>query len=250
MSGYARIHRQVLDHPAFRNEAEALAFVGLVLRASWRPVRVRYKGRPVTLNRGQLAVSVRDFAEALDRDKGWVERLFKRLKSETMIETHAETGVLVVTICNYDKYQVCNDERETVRETADETDARQTQDTEQRREEGNKEEELSPSGDCASADALKPEHVVDAWNDLAERIGKPKVRDITPTRRTALRARIAGYSLDDWRTVLDSIERSPFLRGDKGWSGCNFDWLLKKVNFQKILEGNYDDKPTPSYVRH
>jgi len=139
MSGYARFHRSLIGHPAFRNDAEAMAFAYMVLRAAWRPIRVRYKGKALSLDRGQLAMSVRDLAEAMDRDKGWVERLLKRLKSETMCETLSETGVLVITICNYEKYQAANDERETGSETQGETPARQTQDTEQRREEIKKE---------------------------------------------------------------------------------------------------------------
>lgn len=102
------------------------------------------------------------------------------------------------------------------------------------------EEELSPNGDCASGDALKPEHVVEVWNATASQIGKPKVRDLTPERRQLLKARIAQYSLDDFQSVFGKIGGSPFLRGDTGWRGCTFDWIFKKANFQKVLEGNYD----------
>ena len=96
--------------------------------------------------------------------------------------------------------------------------------------------EAEPAGDAS----LKPEHVVESWNDLADRLGKPKVRDLTPERRVKLKARIAGYSVDDFRSVLAGVERSPFLRGDTGKTFCTFDWLTKKANFQKVLEGNYD----------
>ncbi len=244
MSGYARFHRSLVGHPAFRNDAESMAFAYLVLRASWKETRVRYKGKAISLRRGQLAMSVRDIADAMDRDKGWIERLLKRLKSETMIETVTETGVLVITICNYEKYQAGNDNRETLVETGEETQQRQTQDTEQELEESNNQLELSPNGDCASADALTPEHVVEYWNEVADRTGKPCVKLLTPERRQRLKARIAGYSIDDWSSVLGAVERSPFLRGDTGWHGCNFDWITKKANFQKVLEGNYNDKPT------
>jgi hypothetical protein len=97
-----------------------------------------------------------------------------------------------------------------------------------------------PSNHCASDDALRPEHVFEKWNETAVRIGRPQVRDLTPERRSKLKARIAGYSLDDFRTVLANIEASPFLRGEKNWSGVTFDWFTKKANFQKILEGNYN----------
>lgn len=99
-----------------------------------------------------------------------------------------------------------------------------------------------PKGSCASDDApsLKPEHVVEEWNKVAARLGKPRVRDLTAERRQLLKARIAQYDLDDFLNVFGKIERSPFLRGDTGWRGGTFDWFFKKANFQKTLEGNYD----------
>ncbi len=108
-------------------------------------------------------------------------------------------------------------------------------------EDGGGKVELTPNGVCASEDALKPEHVVDEWNKVALRLGKPKVRDITPERRQLLKARIGQYELDDFLTVFERIEHSPFLRGDTGWNRCTFDWIFKKANFQKTLEGNYDN---------
>jgi hypothetical protein len=64
---------------------------------------------------------------------------------------------------------------------------------------------------------------------------------MTPERRQLVRARIAQYSIEDFLDVFGKVERSPFLRGDTGgWRGCTFDWIMKKSNFQKTLEGNYD----------
>lgn len=102
-------------------------------------------------------------------------------------------------------------------------------------------EELEANASCASGDALKPEHVVSVWNDeIAPALGKPKVRLLTPERRVRLKARIAGFTLADFREVIANIRASPFLRGDTGWHGFSFDWFTKKANFIKILEGNYN----------
>jgi hypothetical protein len=100
----------------------------------------------------------------------------------------------------------------------------------------------SPNGDSASGDApaLKPEHVFEFYRELAEKIGRPVPRDFTPERRQLTRARIAQYSLSDFQTVFAKCRDSPFLRGDKGRTPLTFDWLMKKGNFQKVLEGNYD----------
>jgi len=91
------------------------------------------------------------------------------------------------------------------------------------------------------SDGFDPKDVVEVWNEVALKLGKPKVRDLTPERRQLLKARMAQYALDDFVVVFNNIERSPFLRGDHGWRGCTFDWVFKKSNFQKILEGNYND---------
>jgi len=101
-------------------------------------------------------------------------------------------------------------------------------------------EVLEPKGSCASDDALKPEHICEKWNEVAPTIGKPSIRKLTPERRQLLKARIAQNDLDDFVAVFAAIKASPFLRGDTGWRGCNFDWVFKKANFQKILEGNYN----------
>lgn len=108
-------------------------------------------------------------------------------------------------------------------------------------EEDGGEEVKAPDGACASDDALRPTHVQDKWNTTALRIGRPCIRDLTPERRQLVRARIAQYTIGDFVTVFGNVEASAFLRGDTPrWGGVTFDWLMKKGNFQKVLEGNYN----------
>lgn len=101
-------------------------------------------------------------------------------------------------------------------------------------------QDLSSKDDCASGDALKPDHVAEKWNEIAGAIGRPRIRGLTPERRQLVRSRIAQYQIEDFVAVFGKCTESPFLRGEKGWSGATFDWVMKKSNFQKILEGNYD----------
>jgi hypothetical protein len=97
--------------------------------------------------------------------------------------------------------------------------------------------EDSPSDDEPS---LRPEHVFEFYQKLAAELVRPVPRDFTPERRQLTRGRIAQYTLDDFHTVIAKCRGSPFLRGDKGRTPLTFDWLMKKQNFQKVLEGNYD----------
>ena len=94
-----------------------------------------------------------------------------------------------------------------------------------------------PSGDGPD---FKPEHVFEGYQALAKELGLAVPRDFTPERRQLVRGRVSQYPLDDFQTVFARCRGSPFLRGDKGGTPLSFDWLMKKANFQKTLEGNYE----------
>jgi hypothetical protein len=117
-----------------------------------------------------------------------------------------------------------------VSETAQETDTDS--------DKGISSNEDSPSGDVPT---LTVEHVFEYYRELAAELGLTVPRDCTPERRALIRARIANYPLDDFLTVFARCRGSPFLRGDKAnGTPLKIDWLFKKGNFQKVLEGNYD----------
>jgi DNA-binding transcriptional regulator YhcF (GntR family) len=198
-----------------------MTFAWMICRASWKPVRVRYKGKAISLNRGQLAISVRDLAEAMDRDKAWIERLFTRLKTETMIETHSETGVNIITICNYSQYQAETEVRETPGETPDETDARQTRDTEQEDKELKNTSEPKGSSVVETREAkpfalpdrmgIDPQH----WKDFLANRKRKRLPSTATAYEGQLRA-LTALSDDEWppgRLVQHAAE--------KGWGSIN-----------------------------
>jgi len=90
------------------------------------------------------------------------------------------------------------------------------------------------------ADELKPEHVVEVWNDLALRHGLPAVKKMTPERRKKLNTFIRRWTIDDITEAIAAIPRSPFLLGqnDRGWQ-ASFDWFLEPRNLTKLTEGTY-----------
>ncbi|WP_141339717.1 hypothetical protein [Bradyrhizobium sp. USDA 3458] len=105
--GVFAVDRGIWDHPMFPDEpfTEREAWQWLIGEASFKPRTRNIGGKVIPLDRGQLAASIRFMAERWTWSKSKVERFLKRLKTETMIETASGTGLLVITICNYDKYQ-------------------------------------------------------------------------------------------------------------------------------------------------
>ncbi len=99
----------------------------------------------------------------------------------------------------------------------------------------------NPEASCEAMPVLKPEHVVEAWNDMAEPLGLPTVRKLTPERRKRLATRIRSNTIDEFTEAIAAVPRSPFLRGEnnRGWK-ADFDWMLEPKNFTKLTEGTYD----------
>ena len=92
-----------------------------------------------------------------------------------------------------------------------------------------------------TAPALKPEHVVEVWNENAPVWGLKPIRKLTPARRRKLSTRIRENTIDEFTEAIAAIGRSSFLRGEngRGWR-ADFDWMLEPRNFTKLTEGTYD----------
>lgn len=70
----------------------------------------------------------------------------------------------------------------------------------------------------------------------------PQIIKLTDRRKTALLAIFKEYGKETVESVMQKVLDSDFLT--RKWGKASFDWIFKKANFIKILEGNYDNKPT------
>lgn len=126
--GVFAVDRGVFDHPMFDTPdpfTPREAWLWLISEAAWKPRRRRIGKALVELRRGQVGVTVRFLAAAWKWHRARVERYLARLRGDAMIETHAKTGITVITLCNYGRYQrvsLPNDDDVAF-------DAEQTQDT-------------------------------------------------------------------------------------------------------------------------
>jgi hypothetical protein len=89
--------------------------------------------------------------------------------------------------------------------------------------------------------ALRVEHLVEAFNELAKRRGLPLVKKLEGTRLRRAQILIRRNSIDDITEAIDAIDRSPWMHGqnDKGWR-ADFDFFLQPKSFTKLIEGSYD----------
>ena len=248
MSGSVSISRGLFDSEAFRAEplTEREAWIWILMEASWKDRVVRAGDHVVPTSRGQLAASVRFMAKAWKWTAPKVQRYLKRLQKLEMIRVETDTGVTLITVCNYDKYQLGGKASDTGPiQGRYRIDTNEKKD--ERREEGKK-KDTDVSLPSAPPPLDEVSQAVSAYNGTAERVGWPQVQKLTPNRRASLKARLreAGGATG-WECALAKAEASSFLTGrtNKPFT-ASFDWIVKQSNFTKIMEGNYDDR-TPNH---
>lgn len=85
------------------------------------------------------------------------------------------------------------------------------------------------------------QEVVDEWNDAGfksvERIS------LSSRRGEMTKKRIQDYGVDKVIEAIHRARSSDFLHGknERGWM-ATYDWFIRPENFQKVLEGNYDNR--------
>ena len=81
---------------------------------------------------------------------------------------------------------------------------------------------------------------IELWNSLEQYGFKPVSRiSNSSTRYKSLAARLREYSIEEYAKAIENIEKSELLRKSAD-SWFNFDWFIKKNNFPKVLDGNYN----------
>ena len=117
--GYIAIERNLFDHPLFRHKPRWLvAWQTLIAQAAWKPESRRFGAATIHIERGQIALTLRQFADQLKlahsslvyllrclENDGMIEQKVFRTIRRTRIGTKESHRVTVVTICNYDKFQ-------------------------------------------------------------------------------------------------------------------------------------------------
>jgi hypothetical protein len=210
--GVFAVDRGIWDHPMFADEpfTEREAWSWLIGEASFKTRTRNVGGKIVQLERGQLAASVRFMAERWKWSKSRVDRFLKRLKTETMIGTDSGTGLLVLTISNYDRYQrVSLPEGDSDRDTLRDTDGTAAGQQRDKREDTESTEYTEKNSELRSgAPPTKPTYT-DSRHELWGE-GVPILQSLGIAESTA-RKMIGTWlktTRDDAQAVLGAIQRA------------------------------------------
>lgn len=132
MGGWIKAWRKMLENPYLQDPAERGVFLKLLLVAQQKrsEILVENTGRVITLERGQAWTSIRGLA-GKHTSVRTIRTILSNLKKGAIIDTHIDTGITVVTICNYEQYQALKE----MTDTASDKPPTHDRHTEQEREE-------------------------------------------------------------------------------------------------------------------
>lgn len=115
MSGWIALKRGWFEQGLFDDEplTQREAWHWLIEKAAWKKcTRRASKGERIEVERGQYHTSLRVLAEAWGWHKNRVARFMDLLTKDGKIGTVAGQSGVLLTICNYDKYQTSRDSHE------------------------------------------------------------------------------------------------------------------------------------------
>lgn len=273
MASWIKIFRELLQWEWFQKAEMVQLFIYLLLKANC--VDKQWQG--ITIKRGQLATSNATIRQDLRLSEQQIRTCIKRLISTGEITYKSTNRYVVITICNYDKYQEVGgttnelNNEQTNNQSTDEQRAinEQSTTTEEiknirskeynikdiKQESGSNDQLSSVSDEAKAVQPEKPKteklpfkEIKEMWNETCP--GFPKLFTISEARKNKMRLRITEMgglekALPLIKQIFEKMQQSKFLKGDnkRGWK-ASFDWLFENdKNWVKVYEGNYDNKP-------
>jgi DNA-binding transcriptional MocR family regulator len=163
LNGFIKVHRKLVQWGWYKDSVVKDLFIHLLLTASFRDVE--WMGR--TIKKGQLVTSNKSLAEELGFSVQQIRTALNKLKSTGEITSEATNKFTVITLVNWEKYQVLEIPETNKTTNEQQTSNKQTTNEQQHRKNINnyyeecKEEKEIKASPSSSSSMTKEEY--DAW---------------------------------------------------------------------------------------
>ena len=281
--GYIKINRDIADSDYWTKEkfTRGQAWIDLLLLTNTKDGFIIVSGEKINIKQGECRWSVRSLASRWKWSRGRVQRCVDEWsENEPLngppISQTKYNGITLISVLNYGKYQVVENENVTTKRatkrTTDVTTGKITSrdmcanmimiDPKDRKGikgiKGIKEKEdtincILEKESCLTpiSDPISPQESIlkikDIWNNFARECGLPKVIKLGKNRVEAIKKRSKEPEFD-LNEIFENIRIAPFLLGKtKERFLANFDFVFFRKSeegtfyYIKILEGNYKE---------
>lgn len=259
--GWIKLHRKMREWQHYQRPYVRLVFEELLFcantKAGW------FHG--IKVKRGETMASVSTIEEYTGFSRKTVIKALAMLEESGEILREKCGNYTKTIICKFDQYQGDNKKQSGGNITPPTPPPSTPIDTpptpppstpeqelkKDKKEKNNIDANASSSGASAPDPDLSSQESVDFvglmkfFNRTMEEAGAiiHRCKSCDGNRREFVRARIREHGLDAVYEMITKASKSDFLNGKSrsGWV-ADFTWLFRPSNFQKVLEGNYDNR--------
>lgn len=126
MDGWVKIHRKIKDNWIWQKPEYLMAWLDLIFRANYEESKILFDGEFKELKRGQFVTSIRKLSDAWGWSKDRTLKFLRLLEADNMIKKDSDTRRTLITIENYELYQVSQDtNKDTDKDTNKDTNSPQ-----------------------------------------------------------------------------------------------------------------------------
>jgi len=112
MSGWIKIHRDILDNPIVCKDKDYFTvWIYLLLKATHKEIDMLFNKEKIVLCPGQLITGRKKIADKFNISESKVQRILKTFKIEQQIEQQTTNSNRLISILNWEQYQ--NSEQQT-----------------------------------------------------------------------------------------------------------------------------------------
>lgn len=279
MAGFYSVDHGDLDHQAFGPAGRRFnrweAYCWLLDHAAIGPQDVEFQGKPVKIDRGQVALSVGSLAKAWKWPKSSVQRFLDGLSREgfivyspiTVADTSLRTGMRTVAslivLCKYSQIYAPTEDAGTDLRTGARTSEESTQYKGSYVNKGRKENKgrkgrgtsspTAPTAPSRQGDLLPTADVVnmptddvliafDAYRAVAKELGLAvPMHRLEGGRRSMLRQRLKELGgLEGWQMALEALRNATFITSGR-WKAFSIDDMVTRKKLERLLAGGYSD---------
>ena len=227
MEGWIKVYRQMLDNPIVCKDSDHIAvWIYLLLNATHTEYDTLFKGKRTILQKGQLITGTISISKKLKINKDKVQRILKRFEIDKQIEQQTSNKNRLITILNWDKYQITDKQFD--KQVINNCETTDKQVITNKNIKNNKNEK----------NVNKYDSVIEIYNFNCPNL--PKVQKITDKRKTSINKFLKEYTKEQFIEICRIANNNDFLMGknDRGWK-ADFDFLMRVDKATSILEGKY-----------
>lgn len=106
MEGWIKLYRKLLDNPIVCKDSETFSiWLYLLLNATYQEIPAVFKGKKITLRKGQLITGILSISKKLKINKDKVQRTLKCFEIDKQIEQETSNKNRLISILNWEQYQ-------------------------------------------------------------------------------------------------------------------------------------------------